>query len=325
MALPADLAKLKVPELKAELSKRGLTVSGLKAVLVERLQEAIDKENRGAEAAGGTVEASEEPASVAGSAAAVPGGDASGRATDFAGKDAEPVTVLASTTEPALLEPPSALKDDIAAPHPLPSSEREDAPAPTSTEQTPIPPLPPAVATPSSPAGEARKRKRTASPEPTAPADVPPRKAPFKPSRSKSPLPPTTDIPNEAIKTPYAAETHTSPESPKLLDRGGGKLLSPTIEKPKREAFKPKREVPRPLSPPPNSDPTPAPDPPVAAEVSAVDAGPPVHPVTRALYISNLVRPFTLPQIKELVSDFGELETFWMDAVKSHAYVVVRS
>lgn len=39
-----DPAKLKVVELRAELSARGLDTKGNKPVLIERLQEALDKE-----------------------------------------------------------------------------------------------------------------------------------------------------------------------------------------------------------------------------------------------------------------------------------------
>ena len=43
--LPIDLSKMKVSELKAELTKRGASTTGLKAVLIERLQGIIGLEN----------------------------------------------------------------------------------------------------------------------------------------------------------------------------------------------------------------------------------------------------------------------------------------
>ena len=43
--------------------------------------------------------------------------------------------------------------------------------------------------------------------------------------------------------------------------------------------------------------------------------------------MKNLVRPFTLNQLKELLGKHGSLaeDGFWIDKIKSHCYVVVRS
>lgn len=50
------------------------------------------------------------------------------------------------------------------------------------------------------------------------------------------------------------------------------------------------------------------------------------NPQNEALHVKNLVRPFTLNQLKDLLGKHGILVEggFWIDKIKSHCYVVVR-
>ena len=43
------------------------------------------------------------------------------------------------------------------------------------------------------------------------------------------------------------------------------------------------------------------------------------------IHVMNLVRPFTLPQLKDLLGKYGPLadDAFWMDKIKSHCFVGV--
>ena len=63
---------------------------------------------------------------------------------------------------------------------------------------------------------------------------------------------------------------------------------------------------------------------PIRAERSP---SPSTHPESEVLHVKNLVRPFTLNQLKELLGKHGTLaeDGFWIDKIKSHCYVVVRS
>jgi len=49
------------------------------------------------------------------------------------------------------------------------------------------------------------------------------------------------------------------------------------------------------------------------------------HEATDTLYIRNFVRPFTLPQAKEMLqSNGGTLTEFWMDSIRTHCFATVR-
>lgn len=57
----------------------------------------------------------------------------------------------------------------------------------------------------------------------------------------------------------------------------------------------------------------------------ALSTSPLQHPAPTTspavVHISNFVRPFTIPAVKDLVGQFGQVLDFWMDALKSHCFV----
>lgn len=52
---------------------------------------------------------------------------------------------------------------------------------------------------------------------------------------------------------------------------------------------------------------------------------PPRHKPSNILYIVNLVRPFTIPQLRELLARTGTItdDGFWIDKIKSKCFVKV--
>lgn len=47
-------------------------------------------------------------------------------------------------------------------------------------------------------------------------------------------------------------------------------------------------------------------------------------PSSASICVSNLVRPFTLPALHELLDDYGDQDYFWINTIKSHCFVTVR-
>ncbi|CAB4391579.1 unnamed protein product [Rhizophagus irregularis] len=45
------------------------------------------------------------------------------------------------------------------------------------------------------------------------------------------------------------------------------------------------------------------------------------HEPTSTLHIKNFVRPLTIPMVRDLLEQFGRIEYFWMDKIKTHCYV----
>ncbi|KAF8947674.1 Apoptotic chromatin condensation inducer in the nucleus [Haplosporangium gracile] len=61
----------------------------------------------------------------------------------------------------------------------------------------------------------------------------------------------------------------------------------------------------------------------VLPEPASVKADP--NPSTkRALTITNFVRPLVISQVKRMLSEYGEIETLWLDSIKTHCYVIFK-
>lgn len=62
-------------------------------------------------------------------------------------------------------------------------------------------------------------------------------------------------------------------------------------------------------------------------EVVVREPSPPRRPVNCVVHVMNLVRPFTLGQLKQLLGRTGKIveSGFWINSIKSHCYVTVSS
>ncbi|OAR01633.1 hypothetical protein LLEC1_03136, partial [Akanthomyces lecanii] len=303
----ADWAKLKVVDLKAELKRRDLPQHGLKAELVARLNEA-DSDTTPAEGDALANADEAEPALPAEEDAAaeveVPTAAESAPETTTEPLESKEISISIETTG----EPIDA------------TAERQSVAA----EQQPLPAI-------DGPNGESQKRKRSATPSPTAEETAAKRARAL--SEQEMEAEPVISVPINEVPGDEPAHMDVEQTPP------------PAAPPSNEEAAKPLPTSSTPLPPP---SPTHMPETIASAanENNEMDldtdhsVAPALHPATRALYISNLMRPLRPADVQahvcELASavtgqaaatddDDGVIVQFHLDQIRTHAFVVLAS
>ncbi|KAL1929933.1 hypothetical protein VTP01DRAFT_1087 [Rhizomucor pusillus] len=265
--LPDDLSKLRVVDLREELTKRNLPTKGKKDELVARLQEAVNSEKQNAAATNGEEEKEEEEETN-------PETDVDNQASGSEQeKEQLPTEKVPEESGPA--EPAAAA-----------------AAAATSAETENV-----------APAGEAPKAEEQTQKEESAQNET----ASIAEERTQEP--PTAKAEEKAESLDKTESTETDSE------RGTKRKREVTEEKPNTAPVEPETEQ--------KQDETQA-QPAKKVRSESEEAANSVE--SSALYIKGFLRPLVAKKVKEqLLDSYGTVKKWWMDAIKTHCYVVYES
>ena len=292
-----DLNKLKVTDLKAELKKRGLPTGGLKAQLVERLQEAIT-----AEQGDGTEKSEPEAgkyAAAEGRGGEVVEKDDEMRKKDGSTREADKSRGIDTVAEEALLKNPSEEARNERDPPKVPTPPKSPPSMPPADKET----EPPTTVFISKEPGEEKDESADEIVVETAEGE----KFPASEPQEKTIEEPIANRRN--VDGPVIDDTETRkrkrdeeapiPEPP-LSSSKRAKPASPARARSRTPDVSPRRIIPE-------------------------NQTPSLHPPTKAIYITCLSRPLNVASFTNHITSLTSSKTpptqVWLDSVKSHAYV----
>ena len=294
-----DLNKLKVTELKSELKKRGLPQTGLKAALVERLQEAIEAENASQKGDEIVEDQTKEVEEV------------------VVEKEEDVVTDTVDKDDVEIVEESKGTVDQVEAKE----DKKEEEEVPTVMED---------VSDEKGAKGETTKLQESKEVEQQPPITN------FIPSETAPPKDPQSaeSVTSEAKKSDAEPEprqktieeTIQSNDQDTRKRKRDGEDEKPPLPSTRQQVAPPsptKRMKPLPskIPPRPRSG-TPEPSP---HRIVAATQSPARHPVTTTIYISSLSRPLNVPVFTNHIIDLTISKKspvrVWLDSIKSHAYL----